>query len=160
MVKDDFIKELGYLGVTTRLKRISDALMHDGRRMYNALGIDIEPNWFVIFELLKAHGPLGVTEIAERIRMAHPSVITIVNKMIEAGYLVSGKDDQDSRKRVLALSDRSMKMLPKYEKIWKEGEQVMIELLESHDALGFISSLEEKLFSKGFKERMLEKIES
>ena len=158
MPKDDFIKELGYLGITTRFKRLSDMLMHDGKKMYSALKIDIEPNWFVVFKLLKARGPLGVTEIADHIGMAHPSVITLVNKMIASGYLNSGKDEKDSRKRVLGLSNKALTKLPEYEKIWKMGEKVMAELLEENNTLEVIASLEEKLFAKGFKERMLEEL--
>ena len=74
-MENDFVKELGYLGFTMRLKRISDALMHEGRRLYSELDVDIEPNWFVIFKLLGKHGAMTVTEISERVLMAHPSVI-------------------------------------------------------------------------------------
>lgn len=158
MPKEDFIKELGYLGITTRFKRLSDILMHDGKKMYSALKIDIEPNWFVVFKLLKARGSLTVTEIADYIGMAHPSVITIVNKMIVAGYLNSTKDEEDSRKRVLDLSDKALTKLPEYEKIWEKGEKVMAELLAENNTLEVIASLEEKLFTKGFKERMLEEL--
>ena len=73
------------------MKRVSDAMLHDGRRMYKELGMDIEPNWFVIFRILKKHGALGVTDIAEKIGLAHPSVITIVNKMMKAGLSERGK---------------------------------------------------------------------
>ena len=44
------------------------------------------------------------------------------------------------------------------EEIWKTGEKVMAELLEENNTLDVIASLEEKLFSKGFKERMLEEL--
>ena len=43
MKNDDFLRELGSIAATTRLKRISDALLHDGKRMYRELGMDIEP---------------------------------------------------------------------------------------------------------------------
>ena len=158
MENNDFVKELGYLGFTMRLKRISDAMMHEGRRLYSELDVDIEPNWYVIFKLLKSRGAQSVTEIAESIKMAHPSVIHITNKMMDAGYLISEKDPTDSRKRVLDLSTRSIKMLPGYEKIWNAGEKGVEEALKEIDALTFISILEEKFFNKGFKERTLEQL--
>ena len=158
MGNNDFVKELGYLGFTMRLKRISDAMMHEGRRLYSDLDVDIEPNWYVIFKLLKSRGAMTVTEIAESIMMAHPSVITITNKMLNAGYLISEKDKNDSRKRLLDLSDRSVKMLPKYEKVWNAGELGLEKALEGLNALEFISSLEEAFFDKGFKERTLKQL--
>ena len=76
----DFLVELGTLGWVTRLKRISDTMLHDGRRMYKKLGVDLEPNWFVIFRLLEKHDKLPVTQIAAEIGMSHPSVIAIIKK--------------------------------------------------------------------------------
>lgn len=158
MENNDFVKELGYLGFTMRLKRISDAMMHEGRRLYSELDVDIEPNWYVVFKLLKSRGAMTVTEIAESIMMAHPSVITITNKMLNAGYLISEKDPTDSRKRVLDLSDRSVKMLPTYEKVWDAGEEAVEKALESLNALEFIAALEDIFFDKGFKTRTLEQL--
>jgi DNA-binding MarR family transcriptional regulator len=155
---NDFVKELGYLGFTMRLKRISDAMMHEGRRLYSDLDFDIEPNWYVIFKLLKSRGPMCVTDIADSIRMAHPSVITITNKMLNAGYLISERDPSDSRKRVLDLSARSVKQLPEYEKIWDAGEKGVEQALGELNALEFISTLEDLFFNKGFKERTLEQL--
>jgi len=158
MENNDFVKELRYLGFTMRLKRISDALMYEGRRLYSDLEVDIEPNWYVIFKLLKSRGAMSVTGIAESIMIAHPSVIAITNKMMDAGYLISEKDKTDSRKRVIDLSARAIKLLPEYEKIWEAGEQGLEKALDGLNALEFISTLEKKFFKKGFKERTLEQL--
>jgi len=160
MNDNDFVKELGYLGFTMRLKRITDSMMHEGRRLYSELDVDIEPNWYVIFKLLKSRGGMSVTEIAESIMMAHPSVINITNKMANAGYLVSEKDKEDSRKRVLNLSDRAIKKLPEYEKIWESGEKGLEEALKGYNALEFITMLEDQFFGKGFKERTQEQLKT
>jgi len=158
MEDKDFVKELGYLGFTMRLKRISDAMMHEGRRLYSDLDVDIEPNWYVIFKLLNAKGAMGVMEISERIQMKHPSVITITNKMMDAGYLVSEKNASDSRKRVLDLSDRAIKMLPQLEKFWEAGEAGIEEALKGLNALAFIEALENRFYSKTFRDRTLEQL--
>ena len=160
MENNDFLKELGYIGFTVRLKRLSDAMMHEGRRMYSELDIDIEPNWFVIFKLLQSRGEMSVMEISESIMMAHPSVIAITNKMIDRGYLNSEKDKNDSRKRVLDLSARAIKMLPEYEKIWKAGEEGVEEALFGLDALDLITTLESKYFAKGFAERTIKQLKT
>lgn len=155
MKNNDFIKELGYLGFTTRLKRISDALMHDGRRLYKSLEVEIEPNWFVIFKLLESNKKMTVTEIADSVKMAHPSVITITNKMLEKGFLISEKCNNDSRKRELSLSKKSIKNLPKYEKIWNAGIKAMEDVLKDIKGLEFIEAIEDKFQDKGFKNRTL-----
>ena len=107
MEQHDFLRGLGSIAVVTRLKRISDAMLHDGRRMYKELGMDIEPNWFAIFKLLEKHGSQTVTEIADRLGFAHPSIISIVNKMIKAGYVSEKKASDDNRKRLLSLTPKA-----------------------------------------------------
>lgn len=154
----DFAKELGCLGFTMRLKRISDALMHDGKKMYKQLGLDIEPNWYVIFRLLKREGELSVMEISERVGMAHPSIITLTNKMMKAGYLQSAQCSDDSRRRLLTLSEKALTRLPEFEKIWNAGERGVIEALNGTEMMKALALVEERFGSKGFRERTLEQL--
>ena len=154
-MEKDFVKELGYLGFTMRLKRISDTMLQEGRKLYAVLNVDIEPNWYVIFKLLKKTGPLSVTEIADKILLAHPSVITITNKMADAGYINSAKSKKDSRKRVLQLSPKAIKRLPEYERIWDSVEIGVQKALKGLNALDFIAELEKRFGESGFKDRTL-----
>lgn len=155
MEENDFVKELGYMSFPMRLKRISDAILHQGRRLYKELDKDIEPNWFLIFKLLKNHGSKTVTEIAYMIKLSHPSVISITNKMIQSNYLVSERDEGDFRKRTLHLSAKSISKLPEFEKIWEAGGLAVDRALKGMNALEFISVLEDKFNSQGFNERTI-----
>lgn len=159
MKEKDFVKELGYLGLTMRIKRISDLLMHEGRRLYSELDVDIEPNWYVIFKLLDARGAMAITQIADSILLSHPSVVTIVNKMIKAGYLEAQKDTVDARKRLISLSDKAKKNLPEFQKIWDAGERGVALALQEGKPLEFITLLEDAFFDKGFKDRTLKELE-
>ena len=158
MKEQDFLRELGLLSFVTRLKRVSDAMLHDGRKLYKELGMDIEPNWYVIFKLLEKNGEMTVTEIADTIGFAHPSVITIVNKMIKSGYLESGQCSVDSRRRLLSLTDKSRENMPEFEKVWEAGITGVKRMLADTDALNFLDSLEEKIEDRGFMERTRESL--
>lgn len=155
MEKQDFLRELGNLAVVTRLKRVSDAMLHDGRRMYKELGMDIEPNWFVMFRLLQKYKKLGVTEIAERIGLAHPSVVTIVNKMIKAGYLREERSPGDNRKRMLRLTAKAENDLPEFERVWDAGTAGFKRMMQDTDVLGLLDVLESRVEEKGFRARTL-----
>lgn len=159
MEEQDFLKDLGFLSFVTRLKRVSDAMLHDGRKLYKELGMDIEPNWYVIFKLLEEYGEMTVTEIADTIGFAHPSVITIVNKMMKAEYLESNQCSNDSRRRLLTLSEKAKVKLPDFNKVWKAGTTGTKRMLADTDALNFLDSLEEKIKEKGFRERTLRSLE-
>ena len=82
----DFIKTLGYKAFDSRLKRISDRMSHDVRKLYKEIDIDIEPNWYLIFMLLQNRGEISIADIAESLGYSHPSVVVIV-KMSEKDYL-------------------------------------------------------------------------
>lgn len=154
----DFLSQMGTLGFVTRLKRISDAMLHDGRRLYKKLGLDIEPNWFVIFRLLKERGRLTVTEIAGAIGFAHPSVISIVNKMATAGYIQESRSSADNRKRMLSLTPKATRKLPEYERIWAAGTTAYKQMLSDVDMVKFIDTLEASYRKKSFAERALKEI--
>jgi ribosomal protein S18 acetylase RimI-like enzyme len=154
----DFVAQLGTLGFVTRLKRVSDAMLHDGRRVYKKLGLDIEPNWFVIFRLLKDRGELTVTEIAAEIGFAHPSVISIVKKMAAAGYVKESRSSDDNRKRMLSLTPKAMRKLPEFERIWEAGTAAYKRMLSDVDMIKFIDTLEANYREKSFAERALDEI--
>ncbi|HUF02843.1 MAG TPA: bifunctional helix-turn-helix transcriptional regulator/GNAT family N-acetyltransferase [Aridibacter sp.] len=152
----DFLTELGFLGFVTRLKRISDGMLHDGRGLYKELGMDIEPNWYVVFKLLETRGEMTVTEIADEIGFAHPSVISIINRMEKAGYIGSRPCSDDSRRRLISLSEKAREGMPAFERVWRAGVAGTKNLLRDVQALEFLDLLESRIKEKGFKRRTLE----
>ena len=159
MRDDDFLSELGLNAVVTRLKRASDAMLHDGKRMYKELGMDIEPNWFAVFKLLRKHGSMAVTEIADAIGFSHPSVISIINKMVNAGYLSESKSDNDSRKRILTLTPKAKEKMPQLERVWDAGTAGFKRMMRDTDLLRMLDVLENRIAEKGFRQRTLEELE-
>ena len=155
----DFVNELGYLGLAVRLKRLSDAMVHSGRQMYKELGLDIEPNWFLIFKLLKKYNQLSVTEMASKLHFSHPSIITMVGKMEKAGYLNSTIDKSDSRKKHFFLSAKAEENLPRFEEIWEAGTEGVKKLFsEDSNFLNLLEALEVQYSQKDFKERTLNEL--
>lgn len=140
------------------MKRVSDAMLHDGKRMYKELGMDIEPNWFAIFKLLRKHGSLTVTEIADSIGLSHPSVISIVNKMVKAGYLKESKSEEDSRKRILSLTPKAKRKFPELEKVWDAATAGFKRMMHDTDILQVLDVLEDRIAEKGFRRRALEEL--
>jgi len=158
MSEKDFIQTLGYIGFATRLKRISDTMMHDGRKLYKELGLDIEPNWYIIFQILKNDKKLSVTEIADKVQLAHPSIIAITDKMVKKGYLKSKKGTDDSRKRVLELTAKGKIRLPEFEKMWDAGKAGLEKAFKDIKALEMIGEIEQRMANSGFKDRTLDEL--
>lgn len=158
MRNGDFLSELGLNAVVTRLKRASDAMLHDGKRMYKELGMDIEPNWFAVFKLLRKHDKMNVGELAEAIGLSHPSVISIVNKMLNAGYLKESKSAKDSRQRILSLTPKAKRKMPQLEQVWDAGTAGFKKMMHDTDILHVLDVLEDRIAERGFRERALEQL--
>src|SRR5699024_10171458 len=106
MMEEDFLVEMGYSGLTARLKRLNDQFVYQTKAFYKAKGVEIDPNWHMIFLLLINYDRLTVMEIAERLKLSHPAIVKLVNKMKAKGYLTSKRDEQDKRKFQLQLSEK------------------------------------------------------
>ncbi len=152
----DFVNELGYLALATRFKRLSDVMVHSGRKMYKELGIDVEPNWFLIFKLLKKYESLSVTEMATKLHFSHPSVITLIQKMEQNGYVVAKSDNQDARKRNYSLTSKAIATLPKLETIWEAGTVAVENMFKENSSfLDELEDLEVQFSKQSFKDRTL-----
>lgn len=159
----DFIKELGYKALDSRLKRISDRMSHDVRKFYKELNIDVEPNWYLVFMLLQKNKEMSIIDIAEPLGYSHPSVVAIVKKMAEKNYLHIRKDSTDKRKQMVSLTEKAQNMLPQLEQIWDSCENAILQVLS--DDLGILayldgidSQLKNESFHDRFKKQYLKKI--
>lgn len=160
-MKPDFVAALKYLGLSVRLKRISENMVHGGRSLYRHLGLDIEPNWYLLLLLLKEHEQLSITEMAEYLRFSHPSIISMVKKMKSRDYLESFPDQSDSRRQLVKLSAKAKAELPKLERVWQAGEIGVRKLfLPDDDFLEKLAALEQQYAQFDFMERTLKELEN
>lgn len=155
-MKEDFLKELEYLGLIARLKRLSDSMLYSIRELYRLKGIEIEPNWHFVFLILKEYKTRTMTQMAEAFQLSQPAVVKIINKMKKKGYIDMVHDPHDHRKRQLRLSQKAMKELPVFEKIWDSGQASIEQMLEGDRTfLDLLEKLELHIRSRDFKERVL-----
>ncbi|TKG95160.1 GNAT family N-acetyltransferase [Puteibacter caeruleilacunae] len=134
----DFIKSLGLIGYTARIRRLNDSLMAMGKVVYKNLGVDIEPNWHLILLLLERENELTATEIANHLFFTHTAIIKIAKKMVGKGYLKTYKSNTDSRKQMYALSSLAKKELPGI----KEILELIARAHEQYVSPGFIKELD------------------
>lgn len=154
----DFLVEVGTIGWVTRIKRISDMMLHDGRRVYKQFGLDIEPNWFAVFMLLDRKGKLPVMQIADELSLSHPSVIAIIQKMTKAGYLIDSKEPGDNRMRLISLSRKAKRKLPEFERIWAAGTAAYKRIFADVDVVRFLEGVEKAYRESSFEKRAVSEI--
>jgi DNA-binding MarR family transcriptional regulator len=148
------IDELGILAISTRLQRLSEQLRKDGVLIYKDCGIDFEPKWFpVIYTLYRKPG-LGVVELAAEIGYAHPSTISLLKELEKEKLILSRKDRQDERKRILRLSDKGKQLVQEMEPVWKIMTEAIEEITNTRNNLmNAIIEVEARLRERSFFER-------
>lgn len=157
--QQDFVSDLGYLSLAVRLKRISDQMMHGARQVYKQYGLDIEPNWYLIFKLLQQKNCLSITQIGDELHISHPSVISIVRKMRDKGFLTCTVDRADTRRQLVKLSKKALDELPRLETFWQAGERSIAGLFEhDDDFLEKLNRLEQQYQQADFMTRTLNEL--
>jgi DNA-binding MarR family transcriptional regulator len=56
--------------------------------------------------VLEQEGPLGITEISDRIGLSHPLIIRFVRGLLEEGYVTQHGDPADGRRRLISITDK------------------------------------------------------
>ncbi|MGO3184392.1 MAG: MarR family winged helix-turn-helix transcriptional regulator [Aequorivita sp.] len=158
-MENDFLVEMGYPGLTARLKRLNDAFVYQTREFYKEKNLVIEPNWHMVFLLLEKHEQMTVTEIAEALGLSHPAIVNLMTKMKNKGYVSSVRDKKDKRKSQLQLSEKAKNELPELHKYWNAGVEALKEMMnDNQELLKQLRIVEDNMDKSDYKTRILNKL--
>lgn len=158
-MEQDFLKDLGLLGVTARIKRLSDSLFYSIKELYKSQGIDIEPGWHLVLLILKEKKRVSMIEIAEMLNLSKPAVTKMINKMQGMGYVIIVSDKNDARKKMLELSEKAKRELPGFGKVWKAGQKAVQQILEGNPHfMDSLSAFEKNQSEESFSERAIKNL--
>jgi DNA-binding MarR family transcriptional regulator len=155
----DLLKDLGTLAFASRLRRLSDRLMRDVAKLYKDHETEFQPRWFPVAYLLKNVSSLSITDLADKLGMTHPAIIQISDQMLAQNLLLSKKDKDDERRRLLSLSAKGKKTVLKLEGLWREISKCTQEVIDQSgvDMLAAISIMEDELNKNNMYDRITEK---
>lgn len=158
-MKQDFLRDIGYLGVTARLKRLSDSISYDIKALYRMQGLDIEPSWHLIFLWLEDQETSTMSEIAAALHYSQPAVTKILNKIEARGYLDINTDPNDQRRKLIRLSRKAKVSLPQFKKVWQAGQQVIEEMLcQNQIFIPGLTAFEDQQEQQAFTDRVLHRL--
>jgi len=138
---------------------LSDLTLASGRQLYRHIDIGIEPNWFLVFRIIMERRETTISEISSILHFAHPSVITIVRKMDQSGYLEIIPDVMDKRKQLIRLSQKATKQLPELEHVWQACEDGVKSIFQDDTFLQELDKVERALEEQNFFHRVLGHLE-
>ena len=150
------IDQSGILAISTRLQRISDRFRKDGLQIYKENGIDFEPKWFPVIYTLKDKPCLSIGEIAAEIGYAHPSTISLLKELEKEKLILSTKDKNDDRKRLIQLTPKAEELINQMKPVWEIMVVAMTELTDTKNNIMLaINEVEASFKKKSFLERAL-----
>jgi DNA-binding MarR family transcriptional regulator len=157
----DFIKDLGMLGIASRLKRLAERLMRGGSEAYKSQNIDFDPKWFATFYLLNSvPTPMTISDIANALQISHPAVIQTTQKLIEKGLIESFQDEVDRRKRRLTITEKGRNLAIILQPVWDDFVIATAELFQTIqvDMLGILEKIEGELDKEDIGKRIIKHI--
>lgn len=107
--EEDFIVSAGLPFLAHRLRRASEQLVEATSVIQQHSGFTGPPRSASTLLLLKEEGPLGITEISNRLALSHPLIIRFVRVLLEEGYVTQQGDPADARRRLIGLTDKGRK---------------------------------------------------
>ena len=141
------------------LRRLSNLLDHDAKRVYRAKGLHFEQRWFGILNQLVLSGPMSVSEIAEVLRITHVSVSETRKSLEAGGYICSYPCEVDGRRRLLDLTDEGRSLFNSMTPVWQAFEEVSVILnAEAQNVIGALTLLDAALEKKSLFDRAMERL--
>jgi DNA-binding MarR family transcriptional regulator len=107
----DVVKELGYLALGTRLKRIGESLQAQAQALLASNGMDMPAAHFPLLVALDRLGPLGVNELSQAVGVSQPVVSRSLLGLESSGLVESTPVAADRRVRCIRLSRKGRELV-------------------------------------------------
>ena len=101
---EDIVRELGYLTLGSRLKRIGERLQAQAQVLIEEVGVSLPAAQFPLLAALARLGPLSVGELAQAVGVSQPGVTRMLEKLESGGLVKSERARGDRRVRPIALT--------------------------------------------------------
>ena len=157
----DSLRGYGYLGIGSRLKRVSDYMMRETQVVYDKYHIDFDPYLFPIFKTISNHNGITNTELVEQLKFTQPAVTQFVNKLNKKGYVTQRNDKVDKRKKTILLTEKGEHLFVEIKPLWNAIEKTIKQLTtyKSDTLLDQINQLEDSFKKNDFSKMILENID-
>ncbi len=154
----NILNELGELALGSRLKRLSDYIMREGKVLYASHQIEFEPKWFPVFYTISSQPSTNVMKIADRLNITHAAVSQIVKEMVRKEIVNTISHETDGRKKTLRLSEKGRMLQNSMKPLWEDIATALNDLIRNnqHHLLAAIQEVEHGFSENGFIDRVKE----
>lgn len=159
---EDVVRELGYLCLGSRLKRLGERLQADVNRLSERAGLDIQAGQYPLLATVDRHGPLTVGDLVDALGVSQPGVTRSVLRLVEMGLLEIERAHEDRRQKTVALTEAGQWVVERSKReIWRHVEAAVVELCDdlSGSLLDQLNAMEDRLTQSSLDRRALQQKE-
>ena len=106
MPMNDFVSELGFVALGTRLRRLGERLQADVQDILTALDVNIPASQLPMLAMLRARSPVGISALAGGLGVSQPAATRMVGLLATAGLARVTVTEGDQRGRSVVLTAR------------------------------------------------------
>lgn len=157
---EDVVKELGYLTLGTRLKRIGESLQAQTQAVLAEYGFQQPAAWFPLLAALDRLGTLSVGDLSQAVGVSQPVVTRSLSGLEDDGLVQSETSDEDKRVRRVALSRKGRSLVQRARgEAWMVIETAVAQACAGAegDFLSRLASLEHALAEMPLLQRVQER---
>ena len=148
------LHDYGSLLLGSRLRKVSEALYAGVDDVYRGAGVDLPSRCFPILFLLRDHGSLGISELAEKLGQTHPAVSQMSRKLLRHRVVKESPDPEDDRRRLLSLSAHGRSVMARLEPVWRAIVAAVADLESDHPLSQQLTAVDRALEAHGFAARI------
>lgn len=100
---------VGFLG--SRLKRLAERMQADAAEVARAFDLPVQPAQMSLLMTIRLHGPIAVGALAERLRLAQPTVTRALGALEAEGLVEARRAPGDGRTKRLALTEKGQAVM-------------------------------------------------
>jgi len=153
------LHDYGSLLLGSRLRKVAETLYAGVDEVYRGAGVDLPSRCFPILFLLRDHGRLGISELAQKLGQTHPAVSQMSRKLLRHRVVSESPDPKDDRRRLLSLSSRGRAVMTRLEPLWKAIAAAAADLESSHPLSQHLTAIDRALEARGFAARIRSRLE-
>ena len=122
----DVVRELGFLCLGSRFKRIGERLQSDVQRILDEQQIPIQASQFPALAAVDRLGPITIGELADAIGITQPGATRIAAQLADAGLLQIQQARNDQRRRHVSLTDKGQRLVDASKRqLWPEIDKAV-----------------------------------
>ncbi|WP_143348407.1 MarR family winged helix-turn-helix transcriptional regulator [Ensifer adhaerens] len=159
---EDVVRQLGYLCLGSRLKRIAERLQADVTRFGEGVGFDVPAGQYPVLAALDRHGALSVGDLVQALGVSQPGVTRSLTLLAEKGLIEIERNERDRRQKAVVLSSEGRNIVERSKRdVWRHVETAVTGLCAglSGSLLDQLDAIEAGLDEMSLDRRALEKRE-